>query len=65
MEELKSLEGKVLNCDRVTTNMAEENRRIGLNFGDAEKQVHGVEAETMPKLELAKVEAPNYRCDCS
>ena len=35
VEELKSLEGKVLNCDRVTTNMAEEIRRIGLNFGDA------------------------------
>ena len=35
VEELKSLEGKVLNCDRVTTNMAEEIRRIGLNFEDA------------------------------
>ena len=60
VEELKSLEGKVLNCDRVTTNMAEEIRRIGLNFEDAEKRVHGVEAhhwETMPKPELAKVEA--------
>ena len=44
VEELKSLEGKVLNCDQVTTNMAEEIRRIGLNFGDAEKRVHGVEA---------------------
>ena len=44
VEELKSLEGKVLNCDRVTTNMAEEIRRIGLNVGDAEKRVHGVEA---------------------
>ena len=49
----------MLNRDRVTTNMAEEIRRIGLNFGDAEKRVHGVEAmvETMPKPELAKVEA--------
>ena len=51
----------MLNCDRVTTNMAEEIRRIGLNFGDAEKRVHGVEAmvesHTMPKPELAKVEA--------
>ena len=60
-EELKSLEGKVLNCDRVTTNVAEEIRRIGLNFGDAENRVHGVEAmvesRTMPKPELAKVEA--------
>ena len=44
VEELKSLEGKVLNCDRVTTNMADEIRRIGLNFEDAEKRVHGVEA---------------------
>ena len=44
VEELKGLEGKVLNCDQVTTNMAEEIRRIGLNFQDAEKQVHGVEA---------------------
>ena len=44
VEELKSLEGKVLNCDQVTTNMAEEIRRIGLNFDEAEKQVHGVEA---------------------
>ena len=43
-QELKSLEAKVLNCDRVTTNMAEEIRRIGLNFEDAEKRVHGVEA---------------------
>ena len=34
----------MLNCDRVTTNMAEEIRRIGLNFEDAEKRVHGVEA---------------------
>ena len=60
VEELKSLEGKVLNCDRVTTNMAEEIRRIGLNFGDAEKRVHGVEAMVeshMLKPELAKVEA--------
>ena len=62
-EELNSLEGKVLNCDRVTTNMAEKIRRIGLNFEDAEKRVHGVEAmaeshkATMPKPELAKVEA--------
>ena len=59
--EVKSLEGKVLNCDRVTTNMAEEIRRIGLNFEDAGKRVHGVEAmvesHTMPKLELAKLEA--------
>ena len=44
VEELKSLEGKVLNCDHVTTNMAEEIRRIGLNFEDAEKRVHSVEA---------------------
>ena len=44
VEELESLEGKVLNHDRVTTNMAEEIRRIGLNFEDAEKRVHGVEA---------------------
>ena len=44
VEELKGLEGKVLNCDRITTNMAEEIRRIGLNFEDAEKRVHGVEA---------------------
>ena len=44
VEELKSLEGKVLNCDRVTTNMAEEIRQIGLNFEDAEKRVHGVQA---------------------
>ena len=44
VEELKSLEGKVLNCDRVTTNMAEEIRRMGLNFEDAENRVHGVEA---------------------
>ena len=33
VEDLKSLEGKVLNCDRVTTNMAEKIRRIGLNLG--------------------------------
>ena len=39
VEELKSLEGKVLNCDRPSTNMAQEIRRIGLNFGDAEKRV--------------------------
>ena len=63
VEELNSLEGKVLNCDRVTTNMAEEIRRIGLNFEVAEKPVHGVEAmaeshkATMPKPKLAKVEA--------
>ena len=44
VEELKSFEGKVLYCDRVTTNMAEEIRRIGLNFGDAKKRVHGLEA---------------------
>ena len=35
---------EVFNCDRVTTNMAEEIRRIGLNFEDAEERVHGVEA---------------------
>ena len=57
VEELKSLEGKVLNCDRVTINMAKDMWRIGLNFGDAKKRVHGVEAETMPKPEFAKVEA--------
>ena len=34
----------MLNCDPVTTNMADEIRRIGLNFEDAEKGVHGVEA---------------------
>ena len=34
----------MLNCDRVTTYMAEEIRRTGLNFGNAEKRVHGVEA---------------------
>ena len=34
----------MLNCDRVTTNMAQEIPRIGLNFGDAEKRLHGVEA---------------------
>ena len=44
VEKLKSLEGRVLNGDRVTTNMAEEIQRIGLNFEDAEKRVHGVEA---------------------
>ena len=44
VDELRSLEGKVMNCDQITTNMAEENRRIGLNFEDAEKRVHGVEA---------------------
>ena len=44
VEELKSLEGRVLNGDRVAANMAEEIRRIGLNFEDAEKRVHGVEA---------------------
>ena len=42
--ELRSLEGKVLNCDWVTTNMAQEIRRIGLNFEDAKKRVRGVEA---------------------
>ena len=63
VEELKRLEGKVLICDRVTTNMAEEIRRIGVNLEDAQKLVHGVEAmaeshkATMPKPELAKVEA--------
>ena len=44
VEALKSLEGKVLNCDQVTTNMAEKIRQTGLNFGDAEKRVHGIEA---------------------
>ena len=44
VEELKGLEGNVLNCYRVTTNMAEEIWRIGLNFEEAEKRVHGVEA---------------------
>ena len=44
VEEFKSLEDKVLNCDRVTTNMAEEIRRIRLNFGDAEKRLYGGEA---------------------
>ena len=44
VEELKGLEGKVLNCDQVTTNMAEGIWRIGLNFEDAEKRSHGVEA---------------------
>ena len=44
VEDLKGLEGKVSNCDRVTTNMAEEIRRIGLNFEDAEQRVHGVKA---------------------
>ena len=44
VEEWKSLEGKVLNGDRVTTNMAEEIRQIGVNFDDAEKLVHVVEA---------------------
>ena len=44
VEELKSLEGKVLNRDRVTTNMAEKIWRIDLIFEDAEKRVHGVEA---------------------
>ena len=34
----------MLNCDQVTTNLAEEIRRIGLNLEDAEKRVHGVEA---------------------
>ena len=44
VEELKILEGKVLNCDRVTTNMAAKIRRIGRNFEDAQKRVHAVEA---------------------
>ena len=44
VEELKCFEGKVLNCDWVTTNMAEEIQWIGLNFGDAKNLVHGVEA---------------------
>ena len=44
IEELKSLEGNVLNCDQVTTNMAGKIRGIGLNFEDAKKRVHGVEA---------------------
>ena len=44
VEELNSLEGEVLNCDRVTNNMAEEIWRIGLNFEEVEKRVHGVEA---------------------
>ena len=44
VEDLKGWEGKVSNCDRVTTNMAEEIRRIGLNFEDAEQRVHGVKA---------------------
>ena len=44
VEELKILEGKMLNCDRVTTNMAAETRRIGRNFEDAQKRVHGVKA---------------------
>ena len=44
VEELKGLERKVFNYERGTTNMAEEMRRIGLNFEDAEKRVHGVEA---------------------
>ena len=43
-EELKGLQGKALNCDRVTNNMAEEIWRIGLNFEDPKKRVHGVEA---------------------
>ena len=44
VEDLKGLEGKVLNCDQVTTSMVEKILRIGLNFKDAEKWVHGVEA---------------------
>ena len=32
VQELKSLEGKLLNCHRVTTNMAEEIQRIGLKL---------------------------------
>ena len=36
VEELEGLECQVLNCDRVTTNMAEKIQRIGLNFEDAE-----------------------------
>ena len=46
VEELKGLEGKVLNCDRVTTNMADKIGRLGLNFEDAENRVHGAEALT-------------------
>ena len=53
VEELLSLEGKVLNCDRVTTNMAEEIWRMGLNFEDAEKRVHGV--ETMAESHQASI----------
>ena len=34
----------MFNCDQVTTNMAEEIRRIGLTFEGAEKRVHNVEA---------------------
>ena len=34
----------MLNCERVTSNMAEEIRRIGLNLEDSEKLVHGVQA---------------------
>ena len=44
VEELKTLEGNVLNCGRVTNNMAEEIQQIGLNFEDAEKRPRGVEA---------------------
>ena len=44
VEEMKSLECKVLNSDWVTTNMAEEIRWIGLNFEYTAKRVHGVEA---------------------
>ena len=33
----------MLYFDRVTTNVAEEIRQIGLNFEDAEKRAHGVE----------------------
>ena len=54
----------MLDCDLVTTNMTEEIRRTGLNFGDAEKRVHGEEAMVeshMPKPELAKVEAPELQ----
>ena len=41
----------MLNCDKVTTNMAEEIQRIGLNFEGAKKRVHGVEA--MPEAQKA------------
>ena len=44
VEKMMGLESKVSNCDRVATNMAEGTRRIGLNFEDAKKGVHGVGA---------------------